>query len=148
MPLFFGAAHYGPMMLFVFPSRVLSPSPEHCKQYRIPESFLFDGTICVAVSPDNNFSRGRVTGGPYAYNGKKYYSVFWVDYGGSDHVPDYAIHFVKKPFFHLPMQAIPATLALGQYLPGKGRGDVFADMYPLRHDEILISLIYVLISLF
>ena len=125
-------------MLFASPLHVLSSSPEHCKQYRIPESFLFDGTICVAVSPDNNFSRGRVTGGPYAYNGNKYYSVFWVDYGGSDHVPDYAIHFVKKPFFHLPMQAIPATLALGHYLPGKRRGDMYAQSQ-IRSLSVMIT---------
>ena len=47
------------------------------------------------------------------------YSLFWVDYGGTDHVPDYAILLVKEPFRHLPVQAIPSSLALGSMLPGE-----------------------------
>ena len=105
-------------VLFSMSTPVLVHSPEHCKPYRIPEPLLFPGSICIAISPDNNFCRGRVCDGPYVYANKKYYNVLWVDYGGSDHVPEHAILFVKKPFQDLPMQAIHASLAMGLMLPG------------------------------
>jgi hypothetical protein len=86
---------------------------EHAKPYAVPEIFLERGAICVAVSPDNNFSRGCVWDGPFTYNNKPYYSIFWVDYGGSSQVPLHTIHFLKREFAELPMQAIGATMALG-----------------------------------
>ena len=67
---------------------------------------------------DNNFNRARIVDGPYFCNNKKLYYVFWVDYGGYDYAPDYAILFVKEQFRQLPVQAIPAKLALGQLTPG------------------------------
>ncbi|XP_070176619.1 tudor domain-containing protein 5-like isoform X2 [Littorina saxatilis] len=75
--------------------------------YRMPESMMVHGQVCVTLFPeDNNWHRAIITGGTHSM-----VQVYYVDYGNTCSVPASTIRFLKKKFLSMPVQAIQAKMA-------------------------------------